>query len=274
MPSSCPFEIVESLCASGKGSEEKKEDRLIVTPRHVAVIDGATSSAPVNGRAGGIVAAETVAAVVETLAPDATAADFAQAATAALAARLGGRTGNHDMPPSAVAVLWSAARREVWRIGDSHIRIDDASHPGHKLTDEISFAFRCAVVKARLRLGLADVDGERRVPTLEQPFMPLVAVQHAFVNLDGDEPLAFGALCGKPVPERFIEVFPAKDARQIVLCSDGFLTPAATLAEGLAEIADIRESDPLMIERVTGSRPFPPRADYFDDTTYVRIRVG
>ena len=37
-----PYLIVEALCASGKGSEALKEDRLVTTADFVAVIDGAT----------------------------------------------------------------------------------------------------------------------------------------------------------------------------------------------------------------------------------------
>lgn len=268
------FEVVESLCVSGKGGEDKKEDRLVVTPRHVAVIDGATSSGPVDGRSGGIVAAETVAAVVTELAADVSARDFVEIATDALAARLSGHVAPESMPPSASVVVWSAARGEVWRIGDCHVRIDAADYPGRKRVDDIAYGYRCAVVRARLRLGLTSVEEERRIPTLRQPFMPLVSVQHAFLNLDEDDPLAYGCLCGTPVPERFIEVIPAGDAGDIVLCSDGFLAPAPTLAQGLAELDRVRRTDPLMIDEVTGSRPFPPGATVFDDTTYVRLRLA
>ena len=49
-----PFRVVESLCATGKESEAKKEDRLVVTDDFAAVIDGATSSGPIGDRPGGI----------------------------------------------------------------------------------------------------------------------------------------------------------------------------------------------------------------------------
>ncbi|PKR90111.1 hypothetical protein CXZ10_01600 [Pleomorphomonas diazotrophica] len=269
-----PFRVIESLCASGKDSDAKKEDWLVVTDDFAAVIDGATSSGPIGGRPGGIVAAEAVERAVRELAPDATARDFVDRATAAIAMAIGDWTDETIMRPSAVAAVWSRARGEVWRVGDCHVRIDRKDYPGGKEIDRIGYEFRCAVIRARLRLGMTSLDAELRVPTMEQPFRPLVLAQHAFLNLDSDDPLAYGGLAGTFVPDRFVEVFEAADAREIVLASDGFLSPPATLAEGLAEIARIRENDPLMVELVTGSRPFVPGRDYFDDTTYLRIAIG
>ena len=82
-----PFRVVESLCATGKESEAKKEDRLVVTDHFAAVIDGATSSGPIGGRPGCIVAAEAVEAAVKVLPPDATARDFVDRAPAAVVAQ-------------------------------------------------------------------------------------------------------------------------------------------------------------------------------------------
>lgn len=268
-----PFRVIESLCATGKDSDSKKEDRLVVTDDFAAVIDGATSSGPIGGRPGGIVAAEAVERAVRELAADATVRDFVDRATAAIATAIGDWPDETIMRPSAVAAVWSRARSEVWRVGDCHVRIDGRDHPGGKEIDRIGYEFRCAVIRARLRLGMTSLDAELRVPTMEQPFRPLVLAQHAFLNLDSDDPLAYGGLAGTFVPDRFVEVFEASGAREIVLASDGFLSPPATLAEGLAEIARVRENDPLMVELVTGSRPFVPGRDYFDDTTYLRIAV-
>lgn len=269
-----PFRVIESLCATGKDTEAKKEDRLVVTDHFAAVIDGATSSGPIGGRPGGIVAAEAVERAIRELPPGATVRDFVDRATAGVATAIGDWPDETQMRPSAVAAVWSRARGEVWRVGDCHVRIDGQNYPGGKEIDRIGYEFRCAVIRARLRLGLTSTDAERRVPTMEQPFRPLVLAQHAFLNLDSDDPLAYGALAGTFVPDRFIEVFEAADAREIVLASDGFLSPPATLAEGLAEIAHVRKNDPLMVELVMGSRPFMPGRDYFDDTTYLRIAVG
>jgi len=267
---SIDFTVIERLCATAK-TPDRNEDRLVVTENFVAVIDGATNSGPIQGRPGGIVAAEAVAETMLALPPDATARQFADDATARLAARIGPWPDRRLARPCASVVAWSPQRQEIWRIGDCHFRIDDAEFVGEKLVDRISYEFRCAVLRLRLALGVTDLDRERNVPTLEQPFMPLVEVQHGFANADVDDALAYGVIDGAPIPDRFIETHSTAGAREIVLCSDGFPQPRATLAQGLADLERIKRDDPLMVRLVTGSRPFFPGADYFDDTTYVRI---
>jgi hypothetical protein len=266
------FEVLESLCETGKANAQANEDRLVVTEDFAAVIDGSTSSGPIDGLAGGIVAAETVAATIRSLSAEATAQEFVTEATR----RLNLRVGAFDRRlarPSAAAVVWSAARREVWRVGDCHFRIDEVEYNGDKPLDRLAYGFRCAVVRAELALGLTSLEEQLRLPVLEQAFRPLVVVQHAYANLAEDDPLAYGALDGRPVPARFIEVVEAKDAREIVLCSDGFPQPFADLGEGLRALARLKEADPLLIRDYLGSRPFAAGADYFDDTTYLRLKV-
>lgn len=267
------FTVIERFRDTPKAPDQN-EDRLAITENFVAVIDGATSSAPMQGISGGIVAAEAVLDAILALPADATPRQFVDDATARLAARIGAWPDRRLSRPSASAVVWSRRRQEVWRIGDCHFRIDDAEYSGEKLVDRVSYEFRCAVLRGRLALGLTDAEREKTVATLQQPFMPLVDVQHAFANADSDDPLAYGVIDGTPVPDRFIEAHPTAAAREIVLCSDGFLSPCATLAEGLADLARIKRDDPLMTRLVTGSRPFAPGVDCFDDTTYVRFALA
>jgi hypothetical protein len=266
------YAIVESLCVTPKGDPDRNEDRLVATPDFVAVIDGATSSRPIGGRSGGSVAAETVAEALAALPAQTSARRFADAATDLLAARLGLWPDPMQARPCASVVVWSAHRNEIWRIGDCHFRIDDTEFPGEKLVDFIAYAYRRAVVRGRLRLGAATLEQQRTVAVLDQPFMELVSVQHAFANLDSDDPLAYGVIDGTPVPDRFVETRAAAGASEIVLCSDGFTRPFATLGDGLAELARLKREDPLMARTSGGSRPFPPDQACFDDTSYIRFR--
>jgi hypothetical protein len=268
------FTVVESICETAKSSPDKNEDRLIIEDDFVAVVDGSTSSSPIRGVAGGIVAAQSVADVVKNLSPRSTAAQFVTAATAELARRVGSWPDPTLSGPSASVVVWSRSRDEIWRVGDCHFRLDGAEYPGEKEIDRIAYAFRCAVVRARLALGLTSIEAERDVPTMKQPFLPLVEIQHAFRNADIDDPLAYGAIDGRPVPGRFIEIHSTTGVARIVLCSDGFNRPFTTLDEGLADLERIRRDDPLMVTSGFGSRPFPAAGKFFDDTTYVRLEVG
>lgn len=266
-----PYQLLETYCRSPKPAG-LGEDRLVASEPFVAVIDGATSSGPVGGVPGGVVAAETIAEALRALPPDCDARGFADRATEALRARLGSEFERAIARPSAAVVVWSAPRQEIWRIGDCHFRVDDTKFVGEKEIDRIAYGYRCAVLRARLRLGLTSEAVERTIPTLEQPFMALVSTQHAFVNADIDDPLAYGAIDGSRVPDRFVEVVSTRGAREIVLCSDGFVEPSATLAAALADLERLKNADPLLVALYNGSRPFPPGATLFDDATYVRLR--
>ena len=265
------FEVLETFYETAKASPDANEDRLVVTDDFAAVIDGATSSGKLDGVAGGIVAAEAVAETIRALPADASAQDFVALATGRLAERIGPLDPSRP-PPSAAAVVYSGARREIWRVGDCHFRIDDAEFLGDKPLDLLAYGFRCAVLRAELALGLTSIEAERARPTLEQAFRPLILAQHAYANLAADDPLAYGSLNGKPVPAKFIEIRSCGEAREIVLCSDGFPRPYAKLSEGLQALATLREDDPLLVREYLGSRPFPETSAFFDDATYLRLR--
>lgn len=266
-----PFEILEQFC-EGKGKPEACEDRLVITPHFVAVIDGATSSAPLaSGKAGGIVAAEAVARVLQTLPADCDAASFVKLATQAVHEDTGHWPDESKNRPCAAVVIYSAARQEIWRVCDCHIRLDDEVLDGEIAAGRIPYTYRSAIIRAQLALGQTTIEKEQARPVNQQPFWPFVEVQNVFLNHPTD-PMGFGAVNGLPVPEKFIEVYSTHGVTEIVLCSDGFFTPAPTLTEGLAELARLKVEDPLLCLQVNGSRPFPAQGRFFDDTTYVRIR--
>lgn len=260
------------MCETAKGDAAKNEDRLVITDHFVAVVDGASSSLPFEGVAGGVIAAECVAEAVREAPADATAPAFVAATSRRLAQRIGDVDPRHARPSAAV-VVYSVARDEVWRVGDCHFRIDDTVYPGDKPLDDLAYGYRCAVLKARLSLGLTSAEVEARRILRDQPFAPLMEVQHAFANLDSDDPLAYGTLDGQTVPARFVEIFPAAAAREIVLSSDGFPRPPASLAEGLRALDALRRADPLLIGETQGSRPFASGVPYYDDTTYIRLAL-
>ncbi len=267
------FEVIEWMCETPKGDPALNEDRLIINDRFIAVVDGATASGLINGVPGGIVAASSVEDAIDSLQADASVHEFLDAANSLFNDRTRGLLAPGAMLPFASAVVWSRGRKEIWRIGDCHFRIDEKDYIGEKEVDRVAYGFRCGVVRARLALGLTTIEAERKVATLDQPFRPLVLVQHAFMNMDSDDPMAYGAINGSPIPDRFVEIIDASQARQIVLCSDGFIKPYPSLQEAIAETTKLSEIDPLLVYEYDGSRPFAPGAAWFDDTTYVRFGV-
>lgn len=266
-----PFRVIESIRLSGKATDDLCEDRMIATPHFVAVLDGATGSMVVDGKPGGWLAAEIVKGVIESLPADVTVFEFEKAATAALKP-MHDRWDGNMYPPCTQAVVYSVARQEIWRIGDCHARIDGVEHVGGKKVDAIAVAIRCMVLRGIKRLGLP-ADSEAALAAKERhPWRWVSRLQAAYQNRD-DDPLCYGVLDGSPVPPKFIDVFDAKGAKEIVLCSDGFYTPTATLAEGLADLKRVKDNDPMQMELVEGYCPFVEGKDIHDDTTYIRLAL-
>lgn len=239
----------------------KGEDRLVITHDFIAVLDGA----------GGAEAAACVAGVIPILNKDVTVWDFVAAASSALAPLHARRDGRGPYPVCTQAVVWSRARGQVWRVGDSHFMLDGVAYPGGKLVDTLGNRYRAAIVRAMLRSGRPL---EALIAEAPLPQAALIGQQGQYQNRDNGDPLDYGVLDGRTVPPRFVEAHDAAHAHSIVLCSDGFVEPPATLQEGLNRLAHLRRTDPLMVFEVENGRGFPPDRDIFDDTTYVRFEPG
>jgi hypothetical protein len=267
------FKVLEQLC-EGKGAPNANEDRLVITPHFVAVIDGATSSTPLaSGKAGGVVAAEAIAAAVEAFPADITARAAVDAMTQAVFNATGPWPDESQNRPCAAVVIYSATREEIWRVNDCHFRLDATPYVGGKMVDHVSYTYRSTLLRAQLRRGLINPELEQQENTGRIAIRDYISLQNAFENIL-DDPLGYGVINGLPVPDKFIEIHVTTGARELVLCSDGFFHPPATLAEGLAELARLKREDPLLCLQVNGSRPFPPDGRFFDDTTYVRLELN
>lgn len=236
------------------------EDGLVVTSGFVAVFDG--MSDPVHGDD---VAAATAALVdgVLGLAPDATAREAVDALSAC-------RQGH---PGGAVGVIFSRARREVWRVGDVHWAFAGTMHPGSKQVDEAMTHFRAAVNWATMAGmgagGLAYVRDHD--PGLAATF-PLLRAQGTLANRPG--PFGYGVFDGGPVPDELVEVTAIHGSGDLVFASDGYLSPAGTLAEAEADLARAIARDPACIAELSGmGKALQPGANGPDDRTYVRIRI-
>lgn len=250
----------------GKADPAACEDALVVTPDHVAVIDGMSSPlATADRSASGRTFALAVAQAVLTLPADADARQAVTWVTEALA----GIVAAHAGPAGAVAALYSRLRGEVWRVGDVHIAIDGRMLPGEKAVDVAYGQFRAAVNAARLAAGATLADVLNQDPGQEAA-AELLRWQHHLANRE--VAYGYGVLDGSHVPDRHIEVYPVPEGATVVLATDGYLGPAPSLALAERELADGLRRDPACIgelqrmgKGLRGGQTHP------DDRTYVRL---
>ncbi|MEY9839367.1 hypothetical protein [Streptacidiphilus sp. EB103A] len=261
------------------------EDRLVLlfhddatAVRGCAIVDGATdkSGRRYGDRAGGALAADRVADVLREL-PSLTdpAAALKSVTTALAELRHEWEIPEDDlMAPSAVAATVDLPGGLIWRVGDIHVAIRRHDqwelHPAEKKIDAVVAAARAALLHCLLALGhspelLAGTDPGRAM------VMPILRDQNVLANSEGT-PLGFGVLDGRRVPDRYLEVIILDEhVTEIVLASDGYLSPAPNLQAAEQELATSLADDPLRIGAHAATKAVTLGASSFDDRTYVRL---
>lgn len=269
--------VIESFVA-GKSPDRPCEDVVVVTDGFAAVVDGGTdmSGRLFAGKPGGLLAADTVADEIRALDPDVDVTDFVAQLAGGLRRAVSAGHGPLDPDmvwPYASVVCVSAARRQVWRVGDCHTVVDGTPHYGGKRVDDAAYTFRAAVTAALLARGtpldtvLADDPGTRACT-------PLYEIQQHLANRPG--PWGFGVINGEPVPPDLVDVIdlPGHD-HEVILASDGYPEILPTLARSEHRLRELLAEDP------TGTGPLwrigktlRPGYDSMDDRSWLRLAVA
>ena len=261
---------------SKKGAADGGEDRIVVTPHFLAVIDGATAKKAYDfgGPTGGAMAANALVRAVEQLNPQANAQE-ATAAFTALVKRdvfdaFGLAPAAGEDRPCANIVMYSVARQEIWRIGDSHFAINDQPNHGGKYIDKQNAEHRAAINNAFLANGgtleqLAENDIGRNA------IMSSLNSQSMFMNNAAAGKYGFGFIDGRDVPPQFIEVVPVPAGAAVTLASDGYLELKPTLAASELYLADYLKSDPMLIGKHASTKGLAQGQVSFDDRAWLRF---
>ena len=270
------FRVLESFLRSKTGRPDGGDDLFVVTPHFAAVLDGATDSsgATYDGIGAARFVAQIGAEAIEKLPPDTTAQEAVTRMSEAVGKGLREITPNHapSRPPCFVFVMYSAARRELWRVGDAQYLIDSQGRNPEMAVDEVVVKARQLVIHAHLLAG-AKVETLRRDDPGRKVIEPILELQTRFMNR-ADSPYGYGAISGSEVPAQFIEIINMPtEAREIVLASDGYPQVYPTLRESEAWLAHVLGRDPLLTELHVAAKGQRPGAASFDDRAYVRLEL-
>jgi hypothetical protein len=265
--------VVEQFVRGKLDDPSLCEDAVVVTPGFAAVVDGATdvSGRSYAGVTGGRWAMLACVDAIQGLPPEADAETAVAALSAELANRIDPATPVAERP-SASVTLFSAARREVWQVGDVGFRWAGRPAPPRKRVDEIAVAFRVAVVAAEVAAGTISLNAMTGDDPGRAAARPLLARQGFFRNTPG--PYGYAAVDGRPVPGSLMVVRPVPShVRELTIASDGYPVIENTLAESEATLTRLLARDPWCVGELAGTKGVRPGQVSFDDRAYLRLSL-
>lgn len=270
------FTVVESLSRSKYGDPKQGDDRLVINQHFVAVLDGATDASGVSydGLSPGRFVAEIGDQALETLAPDSNATEAIEQLTQAVREALL-KVKSDKIPiftPCFAIVLFSNARREIWRVGDCKYLLDGKGNNPSSKVDEVTTQLRSLIVHSYLAQGKTITDLLQNDPS--QNFLVSIYKLQAALCNSPVEPFGYGVINGEPVPEKYIEIIQIPEqVKSVVLASDGYPDLRTTLTESEAILSELIAKDPLFYSLYLGQRGLAPGRESFDDRTYVRLEL-
>lgn len=271
------------------------EDGYVVGLRNafVAVIDGATpkSSMLWSGKTSGRIAMETLRDTIEAMAPDTDFNSFVAAASAAFMNVYYAHGREHVVANepwkrmAASVAIYSAARREVWMVGDCRFAINGKVYGHEKHIDTTLARVRAEANRYLLRHCGYSVSSLQRHDLGRELIFDDLRGQCLFQNppLRSGENMCEYAYCvidgfalphGNNLPP---DAQPLRVAvpqgSEIVLASDGYPRIMPTLRESEQWLAQVVSNDPLCIFTNVQTKGVGEGCESYDDRTYLRFQV-
>lgn len=264
--------IVEQFTQGKFDDPNRNEDRIIVTENFIAVLDGATAKkcGLLDGKTSGRFAVDTAEKVFKEFSADVSAEEAVDALSRELdhrIAQFGDFSQDIERPAYGFAA-YSRHRRQIWRVNDVHVRMDDINHLGSKVVDDITYAARALMTDMALRGGMT-VDDIRQKDVGREFIQPALDLQHLLANRPGE--YCFGVIDGRRVPRDFIEVLDASTVTEITLASDGYPDLLPTLAQTEKYLFDYMIEDPLLYKKHKSAKGVSTGQVSYDDRAYIRF---
>jgi hypothetical protein len=269
--------VIERFVQGKHPDKSLCEDVIAITHTHAAIFDGAggMGQGP-QGTSGARFAATTLASAIGELPADATFVEAAGQLSAALDERVLESIGDLEprRRPFAVGVIYSAPRREIWRVGDPHFAIDGSASLGSLGIGAAPAGFRALYLRLLLLAGDATVSSLVEDDPTRELMTPILERIPILRNSVGSTGWEFGAFDGGMIPARFLEVVhvPAK-ASEVVLTSDGYPVPSPSLEQAEGTIAALLERDPLCIDSFRAEKGLRSGMLSVDDRAYIRLAI-
>ncbi len=274
------MKIVEAF-SEGKKPGAACEDGYLVTQDFAAVVDGSTSKSryPHPGLSTGRAAMHTVLAALRNLPAESTMPQALTHFTEALRRATFSYYHTSRLPAEATdrltcsAVVYSAARREVWFFGDCLARWGGHTYTHPKAVDAVLAGIRRDVVGWYLLKGMTSDEVRRNDPG--RAFILPALREQCFFQNDANpyNPFRYLVLDATPADPALVRVASVGTARYVVLASDGYPALFDTLPETETHLAGLLHEDPLCIGSLCGTKCWAEGNRSYDDRTYLKVEL-
>lgn len=265
--------IIEQFVLSKTGDLDSCEDYIHVSDNFIAVFDGVTSKAPnipLGLKPGGIIAQEISSGLCR-LESNASCTEALAYLSDIVRLFLQNNKELREYKPAAAAIIFSIERRELWQVGDCKYAYDGIDFDSDSEIDANAAAVRAAYNRALLLTG-KHIDDLKTNDEGRNVIMPMLKMQHHFLNRAGEFPFGYSCFNGEEIPEELHVVHNIPDStKELTLASDGYPKLLGDLAESENYLKKILETDPLCINKHIATKGLQANQVSFDDRAYIRI---
>lgn len=276
------MQIIEHVSTGKLDRPDRNEDGIFFNSSFAAVIDGCSSLIPPasSSKTSGVIARELITEALATLEPTATKEEAFSALNKAIHSWYEGQGGSGvfeadpKLRASAYCAIASAARREVWILGDCQALIDGRVHTHHKRVDSLMEDLRAFIIENLLLEGYGEADLLVEPTLVDQLLRPIMALQPVFQNREEPLSYAYAALDGFFFAYDEIICVPLGDGPvEVALATDGYPKILPTLKESEEHLMSLIASDPLLYTEFRSTKGVVGTNLSFDDRSYLRFIV-
>lgn len=265
--------IIEQFILSKVGDVQSCEDHIHISDKFIAVLDGVTSKAeniPSGLKPGGIVAQEISAGLLR-LESNASCSESLTYLSDIVRLFLRKNEGLRKYKPAAAAIIFSIERQELWHVGDCKYAYDGIDFDSDSEIDSHAASVRAAYNRALLISG-KNIDDLKSNDEGRNVIMPMLKMQHHFLNRVGESPFGYSCFNGEEIPDELHVVHKISDStKELTLASDGYPKLLCNLAETENYLENILNTDPLCINEHIATKGLQVGQVSFDDRAYIRI---
>ncbi len=267
------METIERFTYAKNGNENDNEDRIYMSDRFIAVIDGATSKEDrtLDGLTGGQNIDRIVCRCLDEIDDEPEAFDVFETVEQTIRKEF---PREEYWPAAASAAIYNIGRQELWLIGDCQALINGKPFTNSKKIDAVLSDLRSIVLYSEIASGTSTEELMKDDPG-RTAILPFLKDQNKLENIDCE--WGYVVFANGPYNKDFcrdnIKVIKVPDKAQIVLASDGYPELRDTLKESEDCLKKILEEDPLCFRKFKSTKCLSEGNLSFDDRAYIRIRI-